>query len=483
MPDDIRINMNNDDITVDDNISIRENAVIQKRPLENVKRNDYRPVSQSNDNVPIDGLDLLMNPKKRNQSDTESIGSINSQERRRFGPERPSSSHMVQSSKTIHVSKPSDSYNEHAVFKKPIKHSHSKHHSNESSSYHSDNNSRKSTPVKKFIGPERRSNENIKDDETSVSGSSYSSHSGSSYSSRSGSVSGSSYTSRSGSSSVSGSQYSIEPKKMSYEEMLKAKQQIIYDLEKLDNQGYHPSKRYSMTSDYEEMKSERDRLKKQRDIEKSIRFQRRLLSAFVSGIEFLNGKFDPFNVKLDGWSESMMETITDYDEVFEDLYEKYNEKVKMAPEIKLIMMVGSSALMFHLTNTYASTSNLSEIFQQNPHLMKGIQEAAMNKMAQNPMAQQDPTFQMMHQTMRGMNSSQPSFDSMTRNTSNPMPSNTNANDEMMGPSGVDEILAQLDRNTQITPPLRNNSPPNMTQMNMKRNVIKKKKSGGIAIDL
>ena len=44
-------------------------------------------------------------------------------------------------------------------------------------------------------------------------------------------------------------------------------------------------------------------------------------------LEFLNNKFDPFDIKLDGWSESVNESINDYDEVFEELAEKYFCKI------------------------------------------------------------------------------------------------------------------------------------------------------------
>lgn len=479
MPEDIRININNnDDLTVDDDISIRENAVIPKRPLENTRRSDYRPINQASDNVPIDGLDLLMNPKKRNQSDTESIGSVNSQERRNFGPERPSHNQQIQPNRSFNIPRPVqiNPSNEQVVFKKP------KHDSRRSaeSSYRSEEESRASTPMKKFIGPEKR-HSNRDDASASGSESSYHSGSGSSYTSGSGSGSGSYESGSSASGSASGS---VEPRKMSYEELLKAKQTLLYDLEKLDEQGYHPSKRYNMTSDYEEMKAERDKLKKQRDTQKSIRFQRKMLTAFVSGIEFLNGKFDPFDIKLDGWTESVMENVGDYDEVFEELHEKYKEKVKMAPEIKLIMMVGGSAFMFHLTNTLFKSSmpGLNDILKQNPNIMRSVQEAAMNQMSQNPIAQQDPAFQMMRQGMRGMNAPAQNFE-MNQMGAGPMPSNMNGNDnEMMGPSGVDDILAQLDRSTQLTPPPRTPTPPHVNIMK-KKPIMSKKKQGGIAIDL
>ena len=39
--------------------------------------------------------------------------------------------------------------------------------------------------------------------------------------------------------------------------------------------------------------------------------------AAITGLEFLNNKFDPFDVKLDGWSESINENIIDYEDSVE----------------------------------------------------------------------------------------------------------------------------------------------------------------------
>ena len=51
-----------------------------------------------------------------------------------------------------------------------------------------------------------------------------------------------------------------------------------------------------------------------------------MLVAFVTATEFLNSKFDPAGVRLDGWSESIHENVNDYDDIFEELHEKYKSK-------------------------------------------------------------------------------------------------------------------------------------------------------------
>ena len=53
-----------------------------------------------------------------------------------------------------------------------------------------------------------------------------------------------------------------------------------------------------------------------------------MLMACVSGLEFLNNRFDPFDLKLDGWAESVNENLEEYDEVFGELHEKYGSKTK-----------------------------------------------------------------------------------------------------------------------------------------------------------
>ena len=132
---------------------------------------------------------------------------------------------------------------------------------------------------------------------------------------------------------------------------------LLYKFKKLESQGIRTTMNYNMNSHLEDMRNEYIKLKKQREIDNSIKFQRKMLMACVTGIEFLNGRFDPFNVKLDGWSESVNENLNDYDEIFEELGEKYGgEGEAMAPEIRLLLTLAGSAFMFHLTNTMFKSS-------------------------------------------------------------------------------------------------------------------------------
>ena len=171
---------------------------------------------------------------------------------------------------------------------------------------------------------------------------------------------------------------------MTYEEIQKSKFDLLCKFERLREKGVKIPKMFSMSSDYDEMKYEYDRLLHQRKMDNSVKMQRRMLISLITGVEWLNGRFDPFDLKLDGWSESIHEGITEYDDVFEELYEKYQGSGDMAPELKLMFMVGGSAFMYHLQNSMFKSSlpDASDVLRQNPELAKQFQEATINSMGQ-----------------------------------------------------------------------------------------------------
>ena len=178
----------------------------------------------------------------------------------------------------------------------------------------------------------------------------------------------------------------LEPK-MSKDEMLREKFKYLRKLEALEKKGVELSKKYNMESSLQEMMGEYETIMEEKTKQNSVKFQGNMLMAVINGIEFLNGKFDPFDIKLDGWSEQIQENITDYDEIFGELHEKYKSKATMAPELKLLFQLGGSAMMVHMTNTMFKSAmpGMDDILRQNPDLMRSFQNAAVNSMAQtNP---------------------------------------------------------------------------------------------------
>jgi hypothetical protein len=178
-----------------------------------------------------------------------------------------------------------------------------------------------------------------------------------------------------------------ETPKMSNEELLKQKFSTLKKLESLEAKGVKLNKKYSMDSNLQEMQGEYEVVVSEKEKSNSVKFQGKMLMAAITGLEFLNNKFDPFDVKLDGWSEQLNENIDDYDEIFSELHEKYKSKAKMAPELKLLFQLAGSGIMVHMTNTMFKSSmpGMDDIMRQNPELMQQFTQAAVNSMGeQNP---------------------------------------------------------------------------------------------------
>lgn len=178
-------------------------------------------------------------------------------------------------------------------------------------------------------------------------------------------------------------QYYDEPSEEDTRAIDEEKSDILNKLSRLEKKGVRINKRLNMYSSLEELRSELKRASYGIEVDQALRFSKRMLVACVTGIEFLNKRYNPFDLQLEGWSESVMENTDDYDGVFEELYNKYKGNMKVAPELRLIMMLGGSAMMFHLTNSMFKTAipNMNDVLKQNPDLVKNMMSAVQNTAA------------------------------------------------------------------------------------------------------
>lgn len=246
--------------------------------------------------------------------------------------------------------------------------------------------------------------------------------------------------------------------RMSPEEERKRKTELLNKLNRLESKGYSLTKRFTMDNSLDEIQQEHDRLLDAKNLEASLRFQRQCLMGVVTGAEFMNSKFNPFDWELDGWSESVHENIEDFDEVFEELYDKYKGRGNMPPEAKLMMSLVGSGFMFHMSNSFfrSKMNNMTpdDIFRNNPQLARQFAAAAAQQagpgfgnfmgaamgvpqqMPQMPPMNGAPTGSF-YQASNGMSGSPPIPQAppsmMTQAPSGPRR-------EMKGPSGVDDIL-------------------------------------------
>jgi hypothetical protein len=267
---------------------------------------------------------------------------------------------------------------------------------------------------------------------------------------------------------------------MSKEETLREKFKYLRKLEALEAKGVTLTKKYTMESSLLEMQGEYEMIMEEKSKQNSIKFQGNMLMAFINGIEFLNNRFDPFDIKLDGFSDQVSENLTDYDDIFSELHDKYKSKASLAPELKLLFQLGGSAMMIHMTNTLFKSSmpGMDDILRQNPELMRQFQTAAVNSMGQsspglsgfmNGIINSDPLPPPMSTTRPGNNSStlgatdynrfstaKPIFDDGINFRENY--DNSSHRVEMRGPSDISDLLSGLKTKTiNIQEPQKNNN--------------------------
>jgi len=269
--------------------------------------------------------------------------------------------------------------------------------------------------------------------------------------------------------------YTSPESHMSKDELMREKFKILKKIESLERKGVEFSKKYNMDNTLAEMTGEYETIMEERSKHGSIKFQGNMMLALVNGVEYLNGKLDYLDIKLDGWSEQVNDNLTEYDDIFGELYDLYKDKASVSPWVRLMFQLGGSAFMVHLTNTMfkSAVPSMDDIFRQNPDLMKSFQTAAVNTMGQS-----SPGFAgFMNGVMNGnlgtnMNS-QPSYEeyvnrtrggnnnygtSIPNRSESSMPLNQNhhhnnnnnnydrppiARPDMKGPDDLDDILSRL----------------------------------------
>ena len=194
--------------------------------------------------------------------------------------------------------------------------------------------------------------------------------------SESASEGGSEYSDYSDSASEKSEKFKKDPKM--------EKQDILLKLLALEKKGIVLTKKYSMSSKLSDLRFELELHKHNAEVDVSVKFQQKILMAAVTGLEFANKKFDPLGAKLDGWSESIMENLDDYESIFIRLHEKYKKRAELPPELQLLVTLVGSGFMFHVTKTLFSSAMPGGMNDpQSAEIMKNI-AASMASSNSNP---------------------------------------------------------------------------------------------------
>lgn len=165
--------------------------------------------------------------------------------------------------------------------------------------------------------------------------------------------------------------------KLTPQQLRMKKIDLLRKLSDLKTKGYKLTKEYDFNSSIEEMEYEYDLLKSFADRRNGIKLYKNTIINLTNLVEFFNEKYDPFGAQLEGWAEHMSVEVDSYDDVLEELYEKYKGAGKsLPPEIKLLILIGFSASAFHF-----SKKHMSSIPGEKGSPLSGVQTGIAQKIA------------------------------------------------------------------------------------------------------
>ena len=167
-------------------------------------------------------------------------------------------------------------------------------------------------------------------------------------------------------------------------EKKRKKRQMLKSIAEWESKGWiKDSSRLSIDSSYEDIEDEYETALEDKRKRDSVKIQQNWMLTMINTIEYGNSMFDPFGVSLDGWGEAVSEDVDSYNEIFEELHEKYKGG-KMSPELSLLLRLGFSASVVHFSNKALSSAapGFNDVIKQSPELMRMFTNATVDSMKQ-----------------------------------------------------------------------------------------------------
>lgn len=246
--------------------------------------------------------------------------------------------------------------------------------------------------------------------------------------------------------------------------------EILKKLLDLKEKGFKLTKTYDYTSQLEEMEYEYEVLKRYADKRNGLKIARNLLINSVSILEFMNNSYNPIDFQLEGWAEHTQVEIDNYDDVLDELWEKYKiTGKKFSPEIRLIFMLTASSAAYHFTKSHTkktpdrsfmNPSMVAKLFNNKPQQSKYVTPQELNIQQQQEIA-------------KTINN-----EKQKNNYINNYQSVESTNIDIVAPSDVDSILKNTEPSNNVKDVLnRIHSDNNGSKITTETNISDKPKRG------
>lgn len=148
--------------------------------------------------------------------------------------------------------------------------------------------------------------------------------------------------------------------------------------------GIKLDRNFTLDDDPDEMQTQYELLYNRRKKEKSVKFYKQLLVGGVSWVESTNENYNPFDFSLEGWSENVNADIDDYNDIMEELYDKYKSVGSNAPpEVRLLTQLTMSAIMFNASKRIFGRDN-QQLSNDDDRVKKAREAMARKHASANP---------------------------------------------------------------------------------------------------
>lgn len=138
----------------------------------------------------------------------------------------------------------------------------------------------------------------------------------------------------------------------SNENILREKIDYLKKISRLSKYNKYPMRHLGPEHRLEDIKNEYYGLKKDLEIEEGIKNCKHGIIFFSGLIEQGNRALDPIGASLDGWADSLEKDMNtgSWDQLLEEVYEKYLTNVKADPLVRLVGFIALSGFTHHITN-------------------------------------------------------------------------------------------------------------------------------------
>lgn len=134
------------------------------------------------------------------------------------------------------------------------------------------------------------------------------------------------------------------------EEIMQEKIEMLTRISSMSRMGFTATRKWSMKDDIDEIRFECYRMTRENNSRKSVKNMQHILITAATIVEFANSVVNPFNLKLSGFSKSLMLTVSDYDDSLEELHHKWSGRTSVGPEMTVLFTFVTSAIFHHAGN-------------------------------------------------------------------------------------------------------------------------------------